>query len=98
MSKQTATARRDARTAGKTAKNNSTRRWRKTTRSRGYGRTADDCMDFYHAMSGYHQYMIRTEARAEGITVVQYLRREIPLLIEEGRQAIREKNCGRVAA
>ena len=59
---------------------------RKRPRSRGYGRTADDCMDFYHAMTACHRYMIRTEARAEGITVVQYLRREIPALIEEGKR------------
>lgn len=98
MSNRNETARRDARTAGKTAKNNSTRRWRKTTRSRGYGRTADDCMEFYHAMIGYHRYMIRTEARSRGLTVLQYLRREIPVLIEEGRQAIKEATCGRVAA
>ena len=43
-------------------------------------------MDFYHAMSGYHQYMIRTEARSRGLTVLQYLRREIPALIEEGKR------------
>ena len=90
MSRQTATARRDARTAGKTAKNN--------TRKGGRALTADDCMEFYHAMIGYHRYMIRTEARSRGLTVLQYLRREIPVLIEEGRQAIREETCGRVAA
>ena len=77
-------------TAGKTAKKNG--------RKGGRVLCADDCMEFYHAMIGYHRYMIRTEARSRGLTVLQYLRREIPVLIEEGRQAIREETCGRVAA
>ena len=91
MSNRNETARIDARTAGKTAKNNSTRK-------SGRVLSADDCMEFFHAMSAYHRYVIRTEARSRGLTVLQYLRREVPALIEEGRQAIQEKNCGRVAA
>ena len=87
MSNTKETARRSARTAGKTAKNTNTRRWRKTTRRSRPVLTADDCMEFFYAASEYHQYMIRKEARAAGLTTVQYLRREIPLLIEEGRRA-----------
>lgn len=55
--------------------------------------TADDCMEFYRGVSGWIQYNIRREARAAGLTIVRYLRRELPSLIAEGM-----KSGGRVAA
>lgn len=87
MSRRTETARRDARTAGKTAKSNYMRCWREITRKRGRNLNADDCMEFYRASSAYRRHIIRTEAIAAGFSILQYLRQEIPALVEEGRRA-----------